>query len=264
MYTEKQVRTNEHGRIGPARRRSWRGDALRIALLPVTAALIGIAVLSNAAAAQGTTYKWVDEKGGVHYSDKLPPEVANKNRVELNAQGVPIKRTERALTPEQLKAKEQEEARAREIEKQREEIARRDRALLSSYTTEQDIDLARNRAQQTLDAAIQSAEAYAAQLKIRKADAEARKASYAGKPVPPAVERQLETISAEVDQQAELIARKKREAAALHAKYDADKQRWRELGAAKGASANAPSPPTATAAAAGTVGPTAAQPSGKK
>jgi hypothetical protein len=261
---EMQVPTIEHGRIGSVPRRVWRGAVLHVALVPMIAALIGAAVLSNPLTAQGTTYKWVDEKGGVHYSDKLPPEAADKNRIELNAQGVPIKKTERALTPEQLKAREQDEARAREIEKQREEIARRDRALLSSYTTEQDIDLARKRAQHTLDAAIQSAEAYAAQLKIRKADAEAKKASYAGKPVPVAIERELETISAETAQQAELITRKKKEATAMHAKYDADKQRWRELVAAKGTSGLSAPPATATTTSGSAASQPPVQPSGKK
>ena len=44
-------------------------------------------------AAAPTVYKWVDEKGVVHYTDK-PPETTDKASVELNKQGVPIRRIE--------------------------------------------------------------------------------------------------------------------------------------------------------------------------
>ena len=51
-------------------------------------------------AASGTTraamYKWVDERGVVHYTDKMPPEAVDKASVELNKQGVPINRTDKA------------------------------------------------------------------------------------------------------------------------------------------------------------------------
>lgn len=245
--TERRVKTMDHGRAARARSDDWHGDWLRVALLPVAAMLIGSALLASTGQARAATYKWVDDKGVVHYSDKVPPEAADKNRVELNAQGVPVKKTERALTPEQLRAREQEEARARAVAKKQEEIARRDRALLASYGSEREIDLARERSLRALDASIQSAEAYAAQLKIREADAQAKKATYAGKPVPPAIERELESITTETARQNELIARKNREADVAKAKYDADKQRWRELSAAKGAGEPAPSAPPVAA-----------------
>jgi hypothetical protein len=215
------------------------------ALAPIVLASLA----AGASVGHATTYKWVDDKGVVHYSDRVPPEAANKSRVELNPQGVPVKKSERPPTPEQVKASEQERARMSAADKQREEIARRDRALLSSYTTERDIDLARDRALRTIEAVVQSAEAYAVKLEGRKAEAEAKKAGYAGKPVPAAIERELEAISVESAQQAELIARKKREAESVRKKYEADKERWRELVAAKG-SAVAPAP-GATAAAGG-------------
>ncbi len=32
----------------------------------------------------GKLYKWVDEKGQVHYGDNIPPEYAEQGRSELN------------------------------------------------------------------------------------------------------------------------------------------------------------------------------------
>jgi hypothetical protein len=204
--------------------------------MPVAGIALAAAALTAPAPARAATYKWVDDKGVVHYTDKMPPEAVNKGSVELNTQGVPVKKTEPALTPEQRRAIEQEAERQRQAAKSQEELTRRDRALLASYSTEPEIDLARNRALATIDAAVQSAQAYNEQLSRRRADVMTRKASYGDKPVPPALVGELESVNTEIARQADLIARKKAEAVAVAARYDADKQRWRELTAARAAS----------------------------
>lgn len=193
-------------------------------------------LLALAGHARAALYKWVDEHGEVHYSDKVPPEAVNKGNVELNKQAVPIKKTDPALTPEQLKAKAAEDERQRVLAKQQEEVARRDRALLASYTSENEIDLARTRALQTIDNVMQSAQAYSAQLAKRKEALVAKKAA-AGDKASANLDHELEMLNGEIERQADLVAQKKREAATVTAKYDADKARWRELVAARAAAA---------------------------
>ncbi len=139
------------------------------------------ALVTHAGSTHAALYKWVDEHGEVHYSDKVPPEAVNKGNVELNKQAIPIKKTEPALTPEQLKAKAAEDERQRQAAKQQEEINRRDRALLASYTSENEIDLARARAMQTIDNVLQSTQAYMAQLVKRRDGLLAKKAAAARK-----------------------------------------------------------------------------------
>jgi hypothetical protein len=207
-----------------------------------------VALLVAAGAARAATYKWVDEKGVVHYTDKMPPEAVDKSSVELNKQGVPIKRTEKALTPEQRRANEQAAERAREAARAQEEVARRDRALVASYTSEAEIDLARNRSLQTINNVILSSQAFSDQLSKRKVDVEAKKAESQGKPMVAVLDRELESIEGELVRQSELIAQKQRESAAITAKYDADKRRWRELVAAKAVS-TAGTPPAGAGAA---------------
>jgi hypothetical protein len=200
----------------------------------VLALVTAAALLSLSGHARAALYKWVDEHGEVHYSDKVPPEAVNKGNVELNKQAIPIKKTEAALTPEQLKARAAEDERQRVLSKQQEEINRRDRALLASYTSENEIDLARSRAMQTIDNVMQSAQAYSAQLVKRRETVAAKKAE-AGDKAPANLERELEMLNGEIERQSDLIAQKKREAATVTAKYDADKARWRELVTAKAA-----------------------------
>jgi hypothetical protein len=211
---------------------------MRVAFPLVGFALAALAVLSVAGAARAATYKWIDEKGVVHYTDKMPPEEVNKGRIELNKQGVPVKKTDPTPTPEQARAKAQEEQRQKELAKQQDDQARRDKALLSSYTSESEIDLARNRALKTIESVVQSSKAYGEQLTRRKAALESKvKADYAGKPIPPTMERELESINLELGRQEDLQALKQKEIVAVNTKYDADKKRWRELIAAKGGEA---------------------------
>ncbi|MEP7328433.1 MAG: DUF4124 domain-containing protein [Betaproteobacteria bacterium] len=181
---------------------------------------------------QAATYKWTDEKGVVHYTDKIPPEAINKGNVEINKQGVTVKKTDPAMTQEQRRAREVEEERARMLAKEREIVERRDKALLSTYTMESEIDLARTRALNTIDAQIQSANSYTALLNKRKVELEARRTALGDKPMPAALDRELSNINVTLTGQAELIATKHKEMMAVTARYDLDKRRWQELRAA--------------------------------
>jgi len=226
-----QAGQRRNGSTGPAVAAAvrWRADARWLA--GAAAVLVAFACVF-AAPAQATTYKWIDDKGVVHYTDKIPPEALNKGNVELNKQGLPVKKTDPALTPEQHKARAAEEARARQIAKDRELIERRDRALLATYTTESEIDLARNRAISTIDAQVQSATGYSATLNKRKLEIDGKKAALGDKPIPLVLEREAANISDELAKQAELIATKQKEMIVVNARYDADKKRWKELRAA--------------------------------
>jgi hypothetical protein len=196
---------------------------------------IALAILTLAACifltptARAATYKWVDDQGNVHYSDKMPPEAVNKGSIELNKQGVPIKKNDPALTPEQRRAREVEEERTRQAAKIRDEIQRRDRALLQTFTTEGEIDLSKKRALRTIDGQIQSAEAYIVTLNKRKQEIAGRIAALGSGLPPQSLEREMANVNEELEKQADLIAAKRKETIVVTARYDADKQRWREL-----------------------------------
>ena len=197
-----------------------RGIALALALL------VGAAVCVQASAA---TYKWVDDKGVTHYTDKMPPEAVNKGSTVLDKQARPVKKIDPAATPEQIRAREAEEEQKRANARLGEETARRDRALLSSYTSEAEIDLARTRQLGTIDSQVESAQAYTASLRKRKAVLDRRKAAEGDKPLPLELQREIESAEAELGKQARLLEQKHAERIAVVAKYDAEKARWREL-----------------------------------
>jgi len=191
-------------------------------------------------------YKWTDENGKVHYTDKAPDP--SRGGTQLDKQGRPVGRIEPAPTPEQVRAKEAEAERKKAAAKEEEVSARRDRALLASFTTEAEIDLARARAVATVESQIESAQAYLAQLTRRKQDIDLRKAKLGDKPVPLQLERESEVANSEYAKNSDLVAQKKRELATVTARYDADKLRWRELKAIQ--ESNAAAAATAPSAAA--------------
>jgi hypothetical protein len=235
-----------------ARVRAARHPLPRALLIGFAAASLVVA-LGFAGAARGATYKWVDEKGVVHYTDKIPPEAVNKGSTVLDKQARPTKRIDPALTPEQRRAREAEEEQRRIAAKAQEEIARRDRALIASYTTEAEIELAKSRALATIDAQLDSSRAYVAQLDKRKAELGKRRDALGDKPIPQALERELEGNAAELARTGKLVEQKSKERAATVARYDADKARWRELKAI--ADANAAAAPAQAVAAPGRAGP---------
>jgi hypothetical protein len=196
-------------------------------------------LVALAPCAAAATYKWVDEKGVVHYTDKIPPEAVEKSNVQLDKNGVPVKRTDAAPSAEQKRAKAEEEARAKQLAKDRELVDRRDRALLSTYTMESEIDLARRRALATIDQQIQSSTAYTTQLSKRREELEAKKTAVQGQPVPPVLEREVANLDTELARQADLVAAKQKEVFLVNLRYDADLKRWRELRANTEAQLNA-------------------------
>jgi len=226
LQVPRALRSNERAQAREERRPP-RVSTARIPawFVGVTFALLG---LGQASLTHAATYKWVDEKGVVHYSDSIPPEAVDRGNVQLNKQGVPIKKTDPAPTAEQRKAMQDEAERQKALAKEREITDRRDRALRDSYTSEDEIELSKTRALATIENQLQSAQAYVGSLTKRRAILSEKKAS-GGDKLPVAEERELEGIDAELAKQEGLIVQKKKEQDTVTAKYDADKQRWREM-----------------------------------
>ena len=192
--------------------------------------LAGVCLFAVTSRAEAGLYKWTDERGKIHYSDKIPAEAVNGANLQLNRQGLTIRKTEQVKPSTQPVAKtESDEQRIRQAERDKLLAARRDRALVESYTNEKEIDLAKARAVATIDGQVQSAQGYIAQMQKRREELEGKKSTYAPRPVPGALVLEVETIDAEIARQHEFIAAKKKESANVAARYDADKQRFHEL-----------------------------------
>lgn len=190
-------------------------------------------------------YKWVDEQGKVHYTENLPAEAAGKATSQMNNQGTVLKETGRALTREEHLAKQEMERKREEEAKRATEERRINDAILSSYSSEKDIELARERAMQSNADAIKSATHNVELAKKLHAELLQKAAPFNEKqrPLPLKLKQDIESNEIDLRNQQQLLDSKKHEAAQINARYDEDKRRYIALTKAP---ANTPSPAPAT------------------
>lgn len=193
----------------------------------LAALFIGL-VFSLPAAAK--MYKWVDDQGVTHYGETIPPEYANKDRSELNKAGRVVK-TQEVLTPEERRAKEQETAQKRNDAEAALEQKRRDKALLNTYTNVKEIDLARNRNMQQVEARINSINSQLKMANDNQASLqkEAENLTKAGRKIPKSLQEDLQESKDRLTSLQQDLEKAKAEKAAVEARYDADKVRYKEL-----------------------------------
>lgn len=193
----------------------------------LAALVIGLSFSLPAAAKM---YKWVDDQGVTHYGETIPPEYANKDRVELNKTGRVVKK-EDVLTPEERRAKQEADAKKRSDGEAALEQKRHDKALINTYSNVKEIDLARSRNLQQVDARINSANS---QLKMANDNLaglqkEADGFTTADRKIPVSLQEDLREAQARLSKAQLDLDKAKAEKAAIEARYDADKARYKEL-----------------------------------
>lgn len=192
-------------------------------------ALTLLFVLSLPASAR--SIKCVDSSGVTHYGDAIPTECANRPVTELDDKGVPIKENPANMTPDERRAMELEVQKEASEAQQALGQKRRDSALLGSYASEAEIDMAKDRNVRQLSLSLSNVEARlkAEKEKIGQFDAQAANYAKSNKPVPPDLSRNIaEAKRTYSDLEVERV-QKEQDLAAMKAKYEADKKRYREL-----------------------------------
>lgn len=174
----------------------------------------------------GQLYRWVDDRGVVHYSERLPTEATGKAAAQLSSQGTVVKHHAAALTSEQLAAQAKAQRDMLEAEKRAREEKRKNEALLKTYASEQDIDDALERALANNGDAIRSAQHKVAQAEARQADLKLQAAAFEGKRLPAKLERDIESSDIEVRDQRALLDAKRRAVATITSRYDEDRRRY--------------------------------------
>jgi len=174
-------------------------------------------------------FKCVDAKGRTYYTQVPPRECLGRSTEELSRQGSVLKRSGGTLTPEEQAARERERKEKQEREIAEREERRKNRALLSTYSSEQDIEDARARAIKDNEVAIKQTEKTIADAMKRKKKLETEKEFYLKKPMPPKLSQDIKNNEIEIRTQQGLLEAKKKQVADINAKYDADKKRYLEV-----------------------------------
>jgi hypothetical protein len=212
-------------------------------------AILVLAAVLAPLAAQAQIIKCIGKDGKTYVGSTLPPQCAGQAANELNKQGQVVKRTEAMLTPEQRAAKEAEDKakkeRDAEAARKEQEETRKNKALLSTYGSEKDIEVARSRALADNEKAVKQTQDKIAQIEKTGAGLKKELEFYSGKNKPPAkLSQDIQNNEIDRKAQEQLMAAKKKEVEVINTRYDEDKRRYLELtkGPAAAAPAAAPAP----------------------
>jgi len=182
-------------------------------------------VLSAAFSANADTslYKWVDGKGETHYGEVVPPEYADRDQIRLE-KGRAVKRPENKsdAAPSAKNAIDDQAAT---------DQRRKDKALLNTYSNEREIDLARDRNLQQVEARIAGARLLlkSAQESLVGYLNEATTKQNAGKPIPDSLQSDIAAAESKVAKLQQDLDKALEKEASVKASYEADKIRFHEL-----------------------------------
>ena len=125
---------------------------------------MGVLGLFATSASAQKLYRWIDENGVVQYSDHVPPEAARQDRDLLNEQGILVGSEQGEITDEERAQMEAEAAAEAARVQAIEDARRRDRILLDTYLSVEDIEKLRDRRLELIESQIKVTEIYLGNL----------------------------------------------------------------------------------------------------
>ena len=200
-------------------------------------AFAGFALALLAISPAHALFKCQDDKGVTYYGDTMPPQCAKKPVVEMSQQGSIVRKFDAPLSPEQLKAIEDDKIRNKEKTDRMAVQKLRDNALMSTYGAEREFDIARDKElasldsrQKTIDARTEDIDKNLTKLNndMEFYQAGKSKASKVKEAPPQWVQDQRRATNESTSLRAELqkIEKDKTDVRAL---YDGQKDRWKRL-----------------------------------
>ncbi|MFV8836229.1 DUF4124 domain-containing protein [Aquisalimonas sp.] len=199
------------------------------------ATLIITSVLAAPAGADGQLYRWTDDDGNVHYSDRLPADRAPDGRDVYDRSGRHLERIDAALSDEERALKREREAQEREAqalaEERAAEQAEYDRMLRRTYTHPDEIRAARDERITTLEAAVSLAdnriERYREELDRLRDEAARLERRASGDPAP--AHERINEVRERIARQERLIQRLETEMADVRETFQGHLERLQEL-----------------------------------
>jgi hypothetical protein len=168
--------------------------------------------------------------GGRTLTGDVPPnDCQNVVIRELNRDGSIKRVIEPPLTPEQKKKREDDDRKRHEREMQAQEQLRKDRALLETYASEDEIESSRDRTLASRQALIDRANQQLKEFKSDRKRLDDEAEFYVKRQLPDKLKRGLEDNAALQAQQLKTIDDIRAEMQRINERYDAELMRFREL-----------------------------------
>lgn len=201
----------------------------------VIGVLVSAVLLSVTTAATAGIKCWTNKDGVRECGNAVPPEYAQQEHQEKSASGMTIKTQERAKTPEEIAV--EREARAAAALKQAEidgavrKQAAADKVLLDTFSSEDDLVLARDGQIANLDSQIKLTESHIAKLTKSRDELISKAAIHEQRKqeVPEALTGDIANLRQQIADHEAFIQSKHDEQGAIRTKFDMDIARFREL-----------------------------------
>ena len=174
-------------------------------------------------------YKWVDSDGVTHYGDRVPPEYASQEQHILNSRGYEIDHRDAQKTAQQLAADERKRL-------ETEQSQTRDKNLLSTYASVQEIERLRDQRVQLVADQIkvtnQFLETLNGRMKKMRTDTQ-RFRPYSDDPKAPPMPDQLAEdlvrLTTDMRTQQQNLQQKRAEESSMSIQFESDIDRFKEL-----------------------------------
>lgn len=189
--------------------------------------LLLLAATSTQAASE--FYCCQDSNGRRVCSDTLPDQCRGRPYRVLDSGGNVTREVGPPLTPEEKAQQAQENQRKKQQEEAAREQQRKDQALLDTYATPQDIDLAQRKAENDVNLAIAASQAKLGEAGKKRQKLANEAEFYKKKRLPAELDKNLRTVDHEIKVEQELLDVKKHDLETIRNKYEADRKRYQEL-----------------------------------
>lgn len=176
-------------------------------------------------------FKWVDENGQIRYGDKIPAKYAKRRAETLNNQGVVVQVRTAQKTPKQL-AEENRLAKIHDEEqRKREERAHKDRILLDTFTSENEMIVSRDGKIEAIEAVIRITKDRINKARARLLGQTRRAANMerSGRTVPEPLKQSIRETRIQISDNIEYIRNRNIDQQAIRDKFEIDIKRFREL-----------------------------------
>ncbi len=179
--------------------------------------------------------KWVDEHGTTHYGDRVPAKYLKQQHQTLNEQGVIVQTQKATKTKEQVAAEEMQRQKEAEAKKQKlieqRKQALHDRVLLDTFTTERDLELARDARIDAIESQISLAKTMIQQdeKKLQEVKKKIQQIEDSGRTVPENMHKKVTSVSRQLENNFAFIEDKSNERTKIIETFNSDVKRFREL-----------------------------------
>lgn len=204
-------------------------------LAPTGAAAVLFCLLLPVEAGAGKLYRWVDEDGSVHYSDRMPADASDAAHRVMGEDGIVLEERESSAAERERRRKreaETEQERRREQQERRaeEERRKRDRIIQQTFSTERDIELTRTNRVEAVQVQINIARTGIERLEAQRAGIRQRLDKLPeDSPAAEAHREQLAELDARLEQRRADRAQLENQHAEIESRFDRYLERFREM-----------------------------------